>query len=213
MIEAIQAVLQRAAEAVGLASKEGMAKLGVHDVGKPSAEGDASNLAVGGDAKSVFAALGVDAQALRAEVKAAAPPEQIACRNADLEGQRHPKVEVYFRREIVQLRDGRKVEGVFPVFKDAFECRIPESLERSSDYKQMKDCNAQLAKAVQDSPELQAKFSSRQLEQIANGDTPDRYVWHHHQQVGKMQLVRFEDHQKAAHLGGKEIWGGGREHR
>jgi hypothetical protein len=39
---------------------------------------------------------------------------------------------------------------------------------------------------------------------------PNGYSWHHHQDVGKMQLVDIDEHQLAAsHTGGMAIWGGG----
>lgn len=39
------------------------------------------------------------------------------------------------------------------------------------------------------------------------GKTPRGYVWHHHQDTGKLQLVNKTIHQKTGHTGGKSIWG------
>jgi RHS repeat-associated protein len=36
--------------------------------------------------------------------------------------------------------------------------------------------------------------------------TPKHYVWHHHQEYGRMQLVRQSVHQKTGHTGGFHLW-------
>ena len=70
-----------------------------------------------------------------------------------------------------------------------------------------------MKEAVENVPELKSQFTDEQLEDIANGDTPEGYVWHHNEETGKMQLVKVEDHDRtqggAAHTGGKALWGGG----
>ena len=38
---------------------------------------------------------------------------------------------------------------------------------------------------------------------------PPGYTWHHHQDVGRMQLVPYEIHKQTGHTGGASIWGGG----
>ncbi|WP_407653855.1 HNH endonuclease signature motif containing protein [Archangium lipolyticum] len=39
---------------------------------------------------------------------------------------------------------------------------------------------------------------------------PSGYTWHHHQDVGRMQLITDGAHQLARpHTGGMSIWGGG----
>jgi len=40
--------------------------------------------------------------------------------------------------------------------------------------------------------------------------SPPGLTWHHHQETGKMQLVQTKLHQRFAHIGGMEIWGGSR---
>jgi hypothetical protein len=34
------------------------------------------------------------------------------------------------------------------------------------------------------------------------------YTWHHHQDVGRMQLVPTDIHRWVKHIGGFEMWGG-----
>lgn len=40
-------------------------------------------------------------------------------------------------------------------------------------------------------------------------ETPAGYTWHHHQDIGRMQLVPSDLHAKTGHTGGASIWGGG----
>lgn len=40
-----------------------------------------------------------------------------------------------------------------------------------------------------------------------SGETPERFTWHHHQDVGRMQLVDYTIHRKTGHTGGYKIWG------
>lgn len=100
-----------------------------------------------------------------------------------------------------------------PQFESAYDAQLPEDKLKSSDREQFKECNSQLKEAVENDSELRGKFDEEQLEQIENGDTPDGYTWHHDADVGKMQLVDTETHQKTGHTGGRSIWGGGTECR
>lgn len=138
--------------------------------------------------------------------------EKIKCRNESLEGQVHPETGVPFEKRQVEV-DGKQYEVVAPKFDSTYDAQLPEDKLKSTDREQFKECNAQLKEAVENDPELREKFDEEQLEQIENGDTPDGYTWHHDVDVGKMQLVDTETHQKTAHTGGRAIWGGGSENR
>lgn len=135
--------------------------------------------------------------------------KKLETRNEDLCGKTHPETGVPYERDLVELRDGTLREGVFPEFPAIHETELPEELHKASDYKQKEHLNKELAREIENNPELREKFDERQLEQIANGDTPEGYVCHHHQEVGRMQVVNAEIHAKSGHTGGKEIWGGG----
>lgn len=139
-------------------------------------------------------------------------PERIKTRNEGLEGQEHPETGVPFEKRQVEV-DGKQYEVVAPRFESAYDAQLPEDKLKSTDREQFKECNAQLKEAVENDPELREKFDEEQLEQIENGDTPDGYTWHHDVDVGKMQLVDTETHQKTAHTGGRAIWGGGSDNR
>ena len=132
--------------------------------------------------------------------------------NADYEGMLHPSG-VYFERSTVNI-SGVEVEGVFPRFNAIFEPTImPESLWNSPGSKytdQFSYCNVQLKQAVQINPALAAQFSPIQLKQIMAGSTPAGFTWHHHQEPGRMQLVRKQQHNPpmggASHTGGGALW-------
>lgn len=141
------------------------------------------------------------------------PVEQLNCRNGGLEGEKHPDTDVPFVRKQITDQNGDIKEGVFPEFDSAFDAQLPEELYEATDREQFKECNAQLKEAVANNNELRDKFDEEQLEQIENGDTPDGYTWHHDAEVGKMQLVDTETHQKTGHTGGRNVWGGGTENR
>lgn len=156
-------------------------------------------------------ALGFDVDK-RVDVDEKAGIERLKCLNEDLAGDTHPKTHIPFERKEVDLGD-RKIEGVFPVFDSYFDVQLPKELLTESDVKQFKECNKQLKEGLEKNPSLREKFSADQIEQIMDGETPDGKVWHHNEEVGKMQLVDFETHDQTAHRGGRSIWGGGKDCR
>lgn len=76
-----------------------------------------------------------------------------------------------------------------------------------------KAANKRLYEAIQEDPALAAGLG------LSAGDVarlptmrrpPEGYTWHHHQDVGRMQLVSSQLHDLAnPHTGGMAIWGGG----
>lgn len=138
--------------------------------------------------------------------------KHIPCRNEELAGKKHPVTGVPFEKRTIII-DGEEKEVVVPVFDSVFDAQLPEDKIKATDREQFKECNKQLKEAVDKDPELRAKFTDEQLEQIANGDTPDGYTWHHDAETGKMQLVDSETHAKTGHTGGQNFWGGGSENR
>lgn len=132
------------------------------------------------------------------------------CDREDLEGKTHEPSGVEYVRKVVDI-NGVKVEVVVPNFDSAFDAQLPEDLLKESNAKQFDECNKQLKDSVESDPELRDKFTEDQLEDIMNGDTPEGYTWHHNEEVGKMELVKTEDHDRrqggAPHTGGKALWG------
>lgn len=125
----------------------------------------------------------------------------------DLEG-KESENGVKYERKTIEI-NGVKIEGVFPVFDSVFDTELDPADYKKSNYDDK--CNAKLKEAIDRDPELRAKFTQAQLDQINNGETPDGYVWHHNEEPGKMQLVKREDHDRriggAAHTGGSALWG------
>lgn len=138
--------------------------------------------------------------------------KRIPCRNEELAGKKHPVTGVPFEKRTIVVY-GEEKEVVVPVFDSAFDAQLPEDKLKATDREQFKECNKQLKEAVDNDPELRAKFTDEQLEQIANGDTPDGYTWHHDAETGKMQLVDTEIHSRTGHTGGQNFWGGGSDNR
>ncbi|MBO4908010.1 MAG: HNH endonuclease [Lachnospiraceae bacterium] len=151
------------------------------------------------------------------EAEAKPSPRYIITRNEILENDRHPISGVWFERRVIELPDGDRVEGVFPRFESVFDAKIPKAMYLCPDRIQFKECNIQLAQEIDNNPELRAKFSEEQIEQIHegiyDGTAPDGYVWHHDAEAGKLQLVDSETHAITGHTGGRSIWGGGSDNR
>lgn len=131
----------------------------------------------------------------------------------EVEGKLHPESGVSYETDIVVLRDGRIIEGVFPKFESITDIQLPEELLQETDRNQMQYCNEELKEMLDKNPEMREKFTERQNEQIDTGYRPEGYTWHHHQQVGKMQLVESSVHSVTRHTGGKSLWGGGSSNR
>lgn len=140
-------------------------------------------------------------------------PRHIPTINEGLEGQTYPGTDVTYRKHTFML-NGEKVEGIFPVFDSKFDTRLPKELRNASDTEQFKYCTQQLAKRIEQDPELAKQFTPRQLEQIKNGEPRvSGLTWHHNEIPGKMQLVDANDHSVCRHTGGRSIWGGGSDCR
>lgn len=144
-------------------------------------------------------------------------PTHITTSNEALDGKEHPETGIPFEKMKVQMPNGEWIEGVFAKFTSEFDTKIPESMYLDSNRDQFKECNKQLSEAIEKDPELKAKFTDEQIEQIhdgiQDGTAPDGYVWHHDIEVGKMQLVDAEIHAKTGHRGGRSTWGSERFNR
>ena len=112
-----------------------------------------------------------------------------------------------FRAEIL--------EATYPDFSEncRLETHLPDDQYKANDYQHFKYCNEQLSQAYENGSLNIEQFTDRQLEQIRNGDKPEGYTWHHHEEPGRMQLVDSEIHAKTPHTGGRSLWGGGGEAR
>ena len=122
-----------------------------------------------------------------------------------------------FRAEIlyeIRLADFKE-QGLIHDFSEhcRYETQLPEDQLKDSRYLHDKYCNEQLHQAYENGNLDTEQFTDRQLEQIRNGDKPEDYTWHHHEEPGRMQLVDSEVHRRTPHVGGWILWGGGSEAR
>ncbi len=64
----------------------------------------------------------------------------------------------------------------------------------------------ELRKVINANTLLKSKFSEKQLEDILKGRARiNGYTWHHHQDIGRMQLLPRSIHEKTGHVG-EDIW-------
>lgn len=140
-------------------------------------------------------------------------PRHISTINEELKGKKYEGTNVMYQSHRFKL-SGELVEGVFPKFESLCDMRLPNELRTASDTEQFKYCTKQLAAKIENAPDLAAKFTPRQLEQIKNGEPRiSGLTWHHNEVPGKMQLVEATEHSICRHTGGRSLWGGGSECR
>lgn len=119
---------------------------------------------------------------------------------------KHPTVE--YVEDTVQI-DGRSVTARFPEFESVKDVQLPDNLRFGRISEQESYCNQMLRQDVQENPDkYEGIFNEKQLEQINAGQKPEGFTWHHHQEVGKMQLVDTETHSHNRHDAGFILWGG-----
>ncbi|SES08092.1 HNH endonuclease [Salipaludibacillus aurantiacus] len=129
--------------------------------------------------------------------------------NAELEGEVHPETGVSYEVNKVLTDEGLWKKGVFPVFDAEFDAHLPIDQYQASPYYHQQIANEQLQFAYETDASRFSHFGEDQIEQIIDGETPEGYVWHHHEEMGRMQLVESNMHDPSGHTGGMSIWGGG----
>lgn len=128
--------------------------------------------------------------------------------NVDISTRHAKNPTVEYTEETVRI-DGRSVTGSFPEFESSKDVQLPDDLRFSRINQQEKYCNAELQKDVTENPDkYRDVFDEKQMEDIRSGKTPEGFTWHHHQEVGRMQLVDSKEHNANRHDGGFILWGG-----
>ncbi|WP_257457975.1 HNH endonuclease [Archangium lipolyticum] len=102
----------------------------------------------------------------------------------------------------------------FPEFDTSFETLLDDvhigSRDRLAHYKA---ANQKLFQSIREDPSLGRALglSPEAVDKLPTSTKPPTgYSWHHHQDVGRMQLIMTKSHLLAApHTGGMAIWGGG----
>src|SRR5699024_2610345 len=140
---------------------------------------------------------------------------EIDTRNMGLEGMKHEETNIEFQKKIVETNTGELQSGVFPQFNAVHEYQLPNEMLLESDPTHIKLASEDLYKAIQNNPSLlvELNFTEKDISMLNSDITPVGYDWHHSEDLGVMQLVEEEIHQKTGHTGGRQIWGGGTEAR
>ena len=103
----------------------------------------------------------------------------------------------------------------FPIFDSKFEVRLKQEMYLAHDDRQFRQATLAPHDELAQNAGLanQLGLSTADIDMLANGITPDQFIWHHHQDRGRIQLVEQAIHQATQHTGGREIWGGGKDFR
>lgn len=121
--------------------------------------------------------------------------KNLVIRNGHLAGKLHPITRVKFSSQ------------GFPQFAEKYAMVLPANLFKSSNSTQFAAANKALKASVDRSSSIRNSFKTSELTDIRNGKTPGGYTWHHHELVGRMELVKTIPHKLTGHTGGKAIWG------
>jgi filamentous hemagglutinin len=117
--------------------------------------------------------------------------------NARLAGGRHPLTGVPF-----DLRG-------FPLFEKyvIFETRIGREFFKGSRADHMREATRHLRVAIDRGEISRNFFTQEQLAQIESSRSKIKdLTWHHHQELGRMQLLPEEIHETTRHVGGFAKW-------
>lgn len=113
------------------------------------------------------------------------------------------------------LSDGSQVRVVFdqrgfPIFDDiaSFDTKLPSDVAgRQSRSAHMRAATRQLREAIANGQISASQFTQDQLRAIKGGrpNIPN-LTWHHHQDIGRIQLISREVHDLTGHVGGFDMW-------
>lgn len=95
----------------------------------------------------------------------------------------------------------------FPKFKSFYTVKLKRNLYRKTRETHFRYANKMLHERIKKDKRFYLKFTKSELKLIAEGNTPDRFTWHHHQDSGVLELVDRQIHAKVNHRGGYSIWG------
>ncbi|MBN1206996.1 MAG: HNH endonuclease [Myxococcaceae bacterium] len=102
----------------------------------------------------------------------------------------------------------------FPKFNTKFETLLDDiHIGNGNPKAHLRASNEKLFRAIEKDPSLakELSLSPGAVDDLLHSHVaPPGYTWHHHQDVGRMQLVPLSEHGLAnSHTGGMAIWGGG----
>lgn len=98
----------------------------------------------------------------------------------------------------------------FPIFDDIAKTDLQISAAQVASRNhtgQMRAATRELRSLIESGQVSASQFTEAQLAAIRGGraQIPD-FTWHHHQDVGRMQLVPRQTHADVGHVGGFEMW-------
>ena len=96
----------------------------------------------------------------------------------------------------------------FPKFESYYTVKLRRKDFRKSRETHFNIANKKLYNAISSNSRLRSKFTKQDIKKISQGETPNKYTWHHHQDSGVLELVDSDIHSKTSHVGGYSIWGG-----
>ncbi|ARU54232.1 hypothetical protein OLMES_0124 [Oleiphilus messinensis] len=107
-------------------------------------------------------------------------------------------------------------EDGFPIFDSKYDTVLDDAhFGTQNEYAHFQAANESLARQLRENPGLANEMGLTQqqvkfFEKVpAEGIAPPGLTWHHHQDLGRMQLVDDVQHKLFKHTGGMSIWGGG----
>ena len=125
-----------------------------------------------------------------------------------------PNVNMAGRAINIELDDGRVVKVVFnqkglPIFTSHMKTEVifPQKTMLETNYgEHFKMATKELKRQIAEDPALRKKFTKQELLDIENEKINiGESTWHHHQDLGRMQLVETKIHQDAPHVGAKSL--------
>ena len=100
-------------------------------------------------------------------------------------------------------------ENGFPIFESLFDMNLKPEDYMKSRTTHFERASKALYAEIQKNPALKSLFTENEIKLFEQGLVPKNYTWHHHQKIGKMQLVDYQTHADTWHIGGFSIWGKG----
>ena len=131
------------------------------------------------------------------EVSSSTLPKSTA-KNVKLAGTRHPLAGIVFN------------ERGFPIFDDVakVDLKIEMKIAMIQDRRlHFKEATKKLSSLIDEGFVDVNVFSKEQLQAIKNFNSEiPGLTWHHHEDLGRMQLVPRKIHRQVGHIGGFNLW-------
>ena len=131
------------------------------------------------------------------EISSSTMPK-VNARNVKFSGDKHNVTGIVFN------------ERGMPIFDDIakIEVKLPKNIASIKNRKvHFIEATKQLHKLINEGIIDRKQFNSKQLAAILDDlENIPGYTWHHHENMGRMQLVSREIHQKTGHVGGFDLW-------